>query len=166
MQTNISRWSKSAVDYFGLPGEYMEKADEIWESYIHPDDREVYRRDIEAVFSGKKKYHELEYRVRNREGNYVICTCKGVILYGENGEPDLFAGTLSNHGIISNIDATTNLYNIYEFLNAVRQIGKTGEPTTLLMIGINQFRAVNDIYDYAFGNEVLREFASRGVILR
>ncbi len=26
MKTNISRWSKAAVDYFGLAGEYLEDA--------------------------------------------------------------------------------------------------------------------------------------------
>ena len=29
MQTNVSRWSKNAVDYFGLPGEYMYDAGSI-----------------------------------------------------------------------------------------------------------------------------------------
>ena len=41
MQTNVSRWSKNAVDYFGLPGEYMYDAGSIWEQHVHPDDVEV-----------------------------------------------------------------------------------------------------------------------------
>ena len=55
MQTNVSRWSRFAVEYFGLPGEYMENAGVIWEEHIHPEDRLMYHNDIEAVFSGKRK---------------------------------------------------------------------------------------------------------------
>ena len=40
MQEDYSRWSQNAVDFFGLPSEYMCHAGEIWEEYIHPDDRE------------------------------------------------------------------------------------------------------------------------------
>ena len=59
MWTDMSRWSKSAVDYFGLPGEYMEDAGTIWAQHIHPEDRQRYQEDIDAVFSGRKKNHEL-----------------------------------------------------------------------------------------------------------
>jgi diguanylate cyclase (GGDEF)-like protein/PAS domain S-box-containing protein len=149
-----------AVEYFGLPDEYMEGADKIWETYIHPDDRAVYQEDIRAVFSGEKKYHNMEYRARNKEGNYVICTCRGIILRGENGEPDLFAGTILNHGIVDRVDATTNLYNIYEFLHTVRQLSQMKEAALVMMVGLNQFRTINNTYGYVFGNQVLKTFAS------
>ena len=32
MDTGVSRWSKSAVEDFGLPGEYMEEAEKIVEA--------------------------------------------------------------------------------------------------------------------------------------
>lgn len=139
----------------------MLNAGSIWKERIHPDDRELYDRDIMAVFEGRKKNHELEYRALNKEGNYVICTCKGMVLQGENGEPDLFAGTIHNHGIVDNVDATTHLYNIYEFMNAMRKLTQARETALVMMIGLNQFRNVNDIYGYVFGNKVLREFGTR-----
>lgn len=159
MRTNVSRWSKAAVDYFGLPGEFMEDAGSIWEEFIHPDDREIYHRDIQLLFSGESLNHELEYRARNREGNYVICTCRGRVLRGENGEPDLFVGTITNHGIVDYVDATTHLYNIYEFMNEMQRLKEADEPMMVMMLGINKFRNINDIYGYAFGNKVLKAFA-------
>ena len=54
MKTDISRWSKAAVDYFGLAGEYLEDAANVWAQHIHPDDLNVYTDDITGVFSGKK----------------------------------------------------------------------------------------------------------------
>lgn len=39
MQTDVSRWSRNAVERFGLPGEYLHAAGAVWEQHIHPDDR-------------------------------------------------------------------------------------------------------------------------------
>jgi diguanylate cyclase (GGDEF)-like protein len=83
-----------------------------------------------------------------------------MVLPGENGEPDLFAGTITNHGIVDNVDATTHLYNIYEFFNALRSIKQTGKPSMVMLIGLNQFRHINDVYGYIYGNQILKEFGA------
>ena len=163
MQTGISRWSRNAVEYFGLPGEYFDNAGEIWGEHIHPADRDMYFQDIEEVFSGKKSRHDLDYRARNKEGDYVTCTCQGLVLKGENGKADLFVGTIENHGIMDNIDATTNLYNIYEFWQGIRAIRDTDAPHMILMIGITNFSDINAIYGYSFGDKVLHELG--GILL-
>ena len=59
MKTGISRWSKNAVEYFGLPGEYMEDAGTIWAEHIHPEDRGKYIEDI--------KLERISARIRNGE---------------------------------------------------------------------------------------------------
>lgn len=99
MNTNVSRWSKTAVDYFGLPGEYMYDAGNVWLGFIHPDDREAYSKDINDVFSGKKNRHDITYRARNKYGEYIICSCKGIVTDGDASHPPLFAGTMTNLGI-------------------------------------------------------------------
>lgn len=160
MQTGISRWSRNAVEYFGLPAEYLENAGEVWGTFLHPADREMYFQDIEEVFSGKKSRHDLDYRVKNKAGEYVTCTCQGLVLKGTNGEPDLFIGAIENHGIMDNIDATTNLYNIYEFWQNIRSIIETGKHHMILLLGVNNFSDINAIYGYSFGDRVLREFGN------
>ena len=160
MWTDMSRWSKSAVDYFGLPGEYMEDAGTIWAQHIHPEDRQRYQEDIDAVFSGRKKNHELEYRAMDKNGNYVVCTCSGVVIEDEAGNPEFFAGTITNRGTIENIDPTTNLYNLYEFLNALRLLRERGKKYRVLLVGFKHFSDVNDLYGYSFGNEAMKLFVS------
>lgn len=163
MTTLVSRWSSSAVKYFDLPGEYMFNADKIWESYIHPQDRKMFRENIDAVFSGRIPVHELEYRVRNHMGEYVICTCRGIILKGNDTEPDLFAGTIINHGIIDNVDPITNLHNNMAFTKNLRRLIEEQSPVCVIKIGIEQFRHVNAMYGQQGGNQVLRLF---GIELR
>lgn len=57
MKQDLSRWSKGTVDYFGLEGEYIYNAKDMWLEHIHPDDRQIYIDDINAVFSGKSAHH-------------------------------------------------------------------------------------------------------------
>lgn len=159
--TDVSRWSKNAVEYFGLPGEFMEGAGKIWESHIHPEDREAYRKDIDDVFAGKKDSHNIEYRAKDRDGNYVVCSCHGVIIKDENGNASYFAGTITNHGIIDSIDSTTNLYNLYEFLRNIRKYKENKVKYRVLMLGFSHFSDINDVYGYNFGNDVMRQFAIR-----
>ena len=51
MKYDFSRWSKNAVDTYGLPSEYMYGAGDIWENQIHPDDRSAYHKGIDEIFS-------------------------------------------------------------------------------------------------------------------
>ena len=99
LQNNVSRWSQTAVDYFGLPGEYMFDAGSIWMGFIHPEDRDSYAQDLDAVLSRKKHFHDICYRARNRNGEYVRLLCKGVVTEGDATHPAVFAGTITNLGV-------------------------------------------------------------------
>jgi len=158
METGVSRWSKAAVDYFALPGEYMFNAGKIWENYIHPQDREMYREDIEAVFSGRRAAHNLEYRARNKLGEYVVCTCKGVVLKGDGTSPSLFAGTIINHGIVDDVDPVTNLHTNTEFTKSIHRLLEERTPACVIKLGIEHFRHINAMYGQQGGNQVLRLF--------
>ena len=160
LETNISRWSPQAVRDFGLPAEYMYGADKIWEKRIHPDDRGIFRQDIVAVFSGRKPYHDVEYRARLRDGTYVRCTCEGCVLRGKTpGEPDLFAGTLTNHGVVDYVDPVTGLNNVYSFLRDVRHRSNKREGAFFLVIGMNQYSDINNAFGYQIGDRALKCFA-------
>lgn len=159
MRTNMSRWSANAVKEFNLPGEYMLDAGNIWLQYIHPDDRAAYLEDLEAVFSGKKQLHNMQYRALNAKGFYVMCTCDGTILKGHGDEPDIFVGTITNHGVIDTIDPVTNLGNTFSFLDYISALQKKHQAVDILVIGISEFHVINDSYGYEAGNIILHNFA-------
>ena len=159
MDTNVTKWSASAVDYFGLPGQYIYDTQHVWEALIHPDDRAVFEKDIEAVFAGRKKYHDVEYRMRNKKGEYVVCTCRGLITKKENGDPEFFVGTVINHGVIDGVDPVTNLHNQQEYTKYISHHLSSKQTMSILAIGISMFNSINMMYGYAYGNSVLRSFA-------
>lgn len=160
LDSGLSRWSAKAVEYFGLPGEYLENAGEIWANHVHPEDRQKYLDDINAVLSGVKNNHCAEYRAMNKDGEYVICTCKGKVM---RGKPDIFIGSIENHGIAERVDAASGLYNVYEFLQDIRDLKLSGQTAVELLIGINCFSEINDMYGYSFGDKVLKQV---GMVLK
>lgn len=159
METGVSRWSKYAVEYFGLPDEYMYNAGAVWLANVHPDDREAYTRELDLIFSGQKMTCELEYRAQNKAGEYVVCSGRGFVIKGENGIPDIFAGTIENHGIIDEVDAVSGLYNIYAFWKYMKDVCEIYDNISVLEVSINNFTDINEKYGYEFGNYLIKKIS-------
>jgi diguanylate cyclase (GGDEF)-like protein/PAS domain S-box-containing protein len=159
-KSDVTRWSKEAVEYFGLPSEYLENTKECWMERVHPEDRTAYLADITDVFSGKKAEHNLQYRMKTKDGSYIVCTCRGVLIRDENGNPDYFGGAVKNNDSLSYFDDVSNLRSLYGFLEDLRSAQWKGESIQIMLLGINDFSHLNEIYGYTFGNRVLQEFAA------
>ena len=158
MRYDYSRWSKKAVDLFGLPGEYMVSAGKIWESHIHPDDVEIYNSGIEAVFKGGSNSHDMQYRARKINGEYDVCTCRGTVLYNPKDTPEYFCGTIRNHSLHGHIDSLTGLRNQYGFFEDIEAKILKNEPFKVVMVGLGKFSEINEVYGYHFGNLVLQKY--------
>lgn len=155
MKTDISRWSKAAVDYFGLEGEYLENAANVWAQHVHPDDLKVYMEDIESVFSGKKKHHDCQYRARNAAGRYVWVECKGSVIRDAEENPIIFAGLMTRIDGQSKYDSLTGLLTTQE----MHYFDFASQSGIALLIGIDGFRKIVSNYGYNIGDEILIKFS-------
>jgi len=158
MRYDYSRWSKELTDHFGLPSEYMYNAGSIWEEHIHPDDRGAYSEGIEAVFSGMSNGHDMQYRALSIDGEYDICTCRGIVINDHNGNPEYFGGAIRNHSRKSHIDTLTGLRNQFGFFSDLAGFIKEGKKVRIVMIGIGKLTEINEVYGYQIGNKVLQYF--------
>ena len=161
MKYDYSKWSKNAVDTYGLPSEYMYGAGDIWEGFIHPDDREAYHKGIAEIFAGNSSGHDMQYRALKTNGEYDVCTCRGVVLRDNSGEPDYFVGTIRSHGVQGHIDTLTGLRNQYGFFDELDSCIKRQAEITAIVVGISKFSEINEVYGYHFGNRVLQLFARK-----
>ncbi len=161
MEKNVSRWSPNAVDYFGLTGEYIYNAASVWETRIHPDDKDKYNEYLSVVYSGKKTDPNFEYRAKNKNGEFVICASRGVVIKDYAGKPVFYACSIINKGIVDNNDPITLLPNQYEMLNYMRQLKTQLREYTILMINYIDFGGVNRRFGYSMGNSILRATATR-----
>jgi PAS domain S-box-containing protein len=156
---DYSRWSKSAVDFYGLPSEYMVGAGDIWMEHIHPADRDKYRDDIAALFKGESETHDMQYRAMDKEGNYNVCTCRGTVMRDLEGTPRFFAGVIRNQTIGGFIDRLTGLKNQRAFFKDIRLLITSQTPFNVVMLGTSHFSKFNDMHGYEFGNFLLQHAA-------
>lgn len=157
MKTDVSRWSKASVEYFGLEGEYIEKAGSVWAQHVHPEDLDVYLEDIDGVFSGKKRFHDCQYRARNSMGEYVWVECKGSVIRDEEGNPLIFAGLMTRIDGQSKYDSLTGLLTTHE----LHHFDFAAQSGIALLIGMDGFRKVISNYGYNTGDEILIELSRK-----
>lgn len=160
VKRDYSRWSKNTVADFGVP-EYVYNNAAVWMEHIHPDDRETYRLDVQAVFEGKKNRHECEYRARNIKGEYVWLKCCGVMHHNENGEPVLFGGFMMRLDIHTSYDPVTHLRTANHESDWIRAILDSDQPAILMLVGVDAFRKIVNNYGYEFGNSVLFQIGQK-----
>lgn len=156
----LSRWSLSAVDYFDLPSEYINDAESSWIDKIHPEDREAFSENLQRLMSGEKSCLQVQYRIRAKDGNYVLCSCNGMMIPSEDGAPAFLCGSVKNQDCLNYVDSVTNLRSLYGFLDDVKASLWKKEKMNVVMIGLEDFSRTNDMYNYAFGNRILRKFGA------
>ena len=161
MKYDFSKWSKNAVDAYGLPSEYMYGAGDIWENCIHPDDRDAYHKGIEEIFAGNASGHDMQYRARRTNGDYEVCTCRGVVMRNPLGEPEYFVGIIRSHRTQGHIDSLTGFRNQYGFFDDLEGYIKRKAAIHIILIGISKFAEINELYGYHFGNRVLQLYARK-----
>lgn len=163
IKTGIFRYSPSMVEEFGLPGEIVENAAAVWGSKVHPGDKAAFLEANQIIADGRSDSHCVEYRARNRKGEWVWVRCRGYLERDQQGEPGLFAGFITNLGQKNKIDHVTGLFNKIKCAEDVESLlrRRPDYPLQFLVLGLDGFKHVNDLYNKDFGDEVLRVVAQR-----
>lgn len=57
------------------------------------------------------------------------------------------------------VDALTSLEGNYAFLNLLSSMAQQKKPCEIMVLGIDNFKSINSLYTYSFGDKVLQHFA-------
>lgn len=163
MKTGVFQYPQAMVDEFGLPGRIIENAAAVWGAKVHEHDKAVFLESNQEITDGRTDCHSVEYRALNHQGEWVWLRCRGHLERDEKGEPELFAGIITNMGSKNRIDHLTGLFNKFEFIHQLEQLTQEDRdaPFSLLHLGLDNLKRVNDLYDRHFGDEVIRIAAQR-----
>lgn len=159
LRTKNCLWSDNAVRFFGFPGCLVHDIQGTFFTRIHPEDQGLFQHKMSITIAGQDTTHDLQYRVRDASGNYVLISSHGSLVRDENGRPSFYVGAMVNHGERAHLDYVTGLQNQNGFFERLARIIEGKRPVRLLMIGISDFGSINDVFGYTYGNRVLREFA-------
>ena len=107
-----------------------------------------------AIGENKMDYHSVEFRAMNSDGEYIWLKCRGQLMRDEFGEPNLFAGIMTQLDRQNKIDPLTHLYNRQEFAKAfeLKTKDKAIDNLGIMVIDIDDFKNINEIYDRSFGD--------------
>ncbi|QRX82507.1 amino acid permease [Glaciimonas sp. PAMC28666] len=145
----------------------------LWRSIVHPEDRTKVMRWLEQVFTGEAQ--TLEYRIVRPDGEVRWLEDRARSVRDALGNPlrlngvatDISERRLHTERIeyLANFDPLTGLPNRNLFINrmeqSLRQARRARSRIGLLFLDIDRFKYFNDSFGHAFGDSVLKEFASR-----
>lgn len=152
--------SRSAIELFPLEDSYVKEASDVLKRCVHPKDWEKVVKDVRAVRNNEKMQHRLEYRLITRNDEILWVSAKSRTLYDENDMPAMLIGCISEVGKHNKYDNNTSLY-CEDVLKEKYTELKAGEKKDgfVLLIGIDNFREINEKYGTKMGDALLAEVA-------
>jgi len=179
LQTDVLHVSHRFNEIVGLSdtGNLHEDGWQFLQQLIDPDDQERVQMAYRRHLSGDRPNFSVDFRARHGSGRLVWLNWRGVAQF-EDGIAVRMAGSLSDlaeRG--SSYDALTNLpgrplfRDRLEHAIAVHKDGASkggdaliqGDTTTfaVLLMDLNQFKAVNDTLGHHVGDQLLQQIARR-----
>lgn len=158
------RITPNFIESFNLPSHTLSNIAMHWQTIIHPNDVHLFVKEIEDFITGKIQHHDLEYRIIDKNGEFVWITCRGLGLKDDNGVPILMAGSISNisdAGKKNKFDHVTGVFSRYKLELDIQQILNCSEKNSgyLMLLGVDNFKSINETYGHTFGDSVLHNIA-------
>lgn len=161
VETGLTMFSENWMRDFGMGRSVINDIDAVWMPHLHPDDVDKLKKKKDEIFRHKQeKKINIDYRAKDRDGNYVWLRCRGELLESNRGFPPIFAGVLTRLDQLNEADKVTGLLNKEQFGQAIREaleeFRRTGMGGEILLLGLDNFKIINETFNRAFGDEVLR----------
>ncbi len=151
--------SSSALDRFKVPDNQFSSAREAFADLVYPEDLPMLIEDLDAARDGKKDFHDLVYRWRDKEGNPVWINCRGSIVKGEEGSGRYLIGCLNEIGGKQKADNVSGLLRESGLCREIEDWEIDGSCGFMLRCGIDQFKEINENKGLEYGDMILRKTA-------
>jgi PAS domain S-box-containing protein len=161
-------WSESLLDTYGYDPQALANDLNVWETWIHPEDRDRVVESLESVIRSGGSNWTSEYRFVCADGRTLDVVDRGLVLRDEAGEPFRVLGSTTDVTELRGLEQTLRHS---QKLEAVGQLtgGIAHDFNNLLTIIVGSAEALADIHANAPKARELAEAtlqaAERGAIL-
>ena len=154
----------SMLDMLGYTyEEFLAETEGLFCNAIHPDDRALLD-DFFRQEEGIGGRYEMEYRMRRKDGSYLWVYDTGKRISTEEGRGaticlvmDMTRRVQEQERLLweARMDPLTGLYNRRGGIEAIEKALESGKPWLLLLLDIDFFKQVNDLYGHQEGDAIL-----------
>ncbi len=171
LKTNQLYYSERWKNMVGLEPDEGDASPDTWLSRVHPDERESLKADLDAHIEGYSPHFQSEYRIMHKDGVYRWVFARGMVVRDENGKAYRMSGSqtdvtdrrMAEEQLMKCAfnDPMTELPNRLEFMRVFESMfyrrGTAEEDGyfALILVGLDEFGAVNREHGFFLGDQVL-----------
>lgn len=144
-------------------------------SLIHPDDVDNVNRALKEHWDSKSDLYKVEFRIKNKAGDYIWILSTGKTLFDEQGKPYRFASSnkditeikkyenklqyIAYHDYLTDLPNRQYMYHKFnnDFINKENLLTEGA----ILFIDLDNFKYINDSMGHNVGDELLRAIGER-----
>ena len=93
---------------------------------VHPKDRKALKDDLQKIFQGRSKEHNMSYRWINRQGKSVWINCRGNVIDDDFGNPMVMLGRVSTTYFSHLVNKLTGFFNNKTLKQDMKELGLSG----------------------------------------
>lgn len=150
--------SETAIERFALPSNSFHNVTKTHKSFVYPADMPELEKELQAVATGKKTTHNMQYRWLDRNGSPVWINCRGRVLH-RDGIPLYMIGCINEIGSLQKADNISGLLGLSSFKNYLSTLDKLPSECYVLRLGLDDFKAVNVNLGMDYGDMLLKKTA-------
>src|ERR1700728_3286303 len=147
-----------------------------WLEVVHPLDRDRFRATLDGIIEQRRGRIAQDFRMRTADGHYLWFALRARPVVGSDGEVIRLVGTLSDvtdvktaeerllhDAVHDNLTGLPNRQLFLDRLEAVLGFAKNDVliKPTVMVIGLDRFKQVNDSVGMAVGDSILLTLARR-----
>ncbi|MEG0758578.1 MAG: EAL domain-containing protein, partial [Raoultibacter sp.] len=161
LRTGKYHWSTHMRELFAFPDAASAEHD-AWIDLLHPDDVQLFHGALHELREGRIEKICGEYRMMLRDGS---CPWAHVEVWTSAApmleEACAVAGIVRLIPEYSKIEPGVRLRDHYDFRASLDELIEHGVACGALLLGFDDFKRINDLFSYSFGDKVLQEFGNK-----
>lgn len=160
LKTKIFKFPIEIAKILGSSSQIIKDPMKYWKNIVLEEDWENFYKSTKKFINGKVSFQSIDFRIKNNQNKIMWLKFIGNIVKDENNIPSTFVGAICLYERKNKIDSTTKLPVIEEFFKSLEN--KLKNPLKnigILILGINNFKRINDFYGRETGNIILRKIS-------